>query len=86
MALVFSALIPVYYWKFCQHMAQVKLNTFQIVLMAHYKNLLIQIIHMAHICKNGMIQIKDMFQIVGFNSALKSRGHKCPVAFIEIGN
>ena len=41
-----------------------KLNTIQIVLMAHYKNLLIQIIHMAHICKNDMIQIKDMFQIV----------------------
>ena len=32
--------------------------------MAHYKNLLIQIIHMAHICENDMIQIKDMFQIV----------------------
>ena len=45
-------------------MAQVKLNTIQIVLMAHYKNLLIQIIHMAHICENDMIQIKDMFQIV----------------------
>ena len=26
-------------------MAQVKLNTIQIVLMAHYKNLLIQIVH-----------------------------------------
>ena len=45
-------------------MAQIKLNTIQIVLMAHYKNLLIQIIHMAHICENDMIQIKDMFQIV----------------------
>ena len=45
-------------------MAQVKLNTIQIVLMAHYKNLSIQIIHMAHVCKNDMIQIKDMFQIV----------------------
>ena len=45
-------------------MAQIKLDTIQIVLMAHYKNLLIQIIHMAHICENDMIQIKDMFQIV----------------------
>ena len=45
-------------------MAQIKLNTIQIVLMAHYENLLIQIIHMAHICENDMIQIKDMFQIV----------------------
>ena len=45
-------------------MAQIKLNTIQIVLMADYKNLLIQIIHMAHICENDMIQIKDMFQIV----------------------
>ena len=45
-------------------MAQVKLNTIQIVLMAHYKKLLIQIIHMAHICENDMIQIKEMFQIV----------------------
>ena len=45
-------------------MAQLKLNTIQIVLMADYKNLLIQIIHMAHICENEMIQIKGMFQIV----------------------
>ena len=45
-------------------MAQVKLNTIQIVLMAHYKKLLIQIIHMAHICENDMIQIKDLFQMV----------------------
>ena len=44
-------------------MAQIKLNTIQIVLMANYKNLLIQIIHMAHICENDMIQIKDMFKI-----------------------
>ena len=45
-------------------MAQMKLNTIQIVLMANYKNLLIQIKHMAHICENDMIQIKDMIQIV----------------------
>ena len=64
MALVFSAHSPAYYWEFCQHMSQIKLNTIQIVLMAHYKNLLIQIIHMARICKNDMIEIKDMFQLV----------------------
>ena len=64
MALVFSTLSPAYYQDFCQHMAQVKLNTIQIVLMAHYKKLLIQIIHMAHICENDMIHIKEMFQIV----------------------
>ena len=45
-------------------MAQIKLNTLQIVLMANYENLLIQIILMAHICWKGTIQIKDMFQIV----------------------
>ena len=45
-------------------MAQLKLNTIQIVLMADYKNLLIQIIHMAHIFENDVIQIKDMLQIV----------------------
>ena len=46
-------------------MAQIKLNTIQSVLMmAHYKNLLIQIIHMPHICEDDMIQIKDMVQIV----------------------
>ena len=45
-------------------MAKIKLNLIHIVFMAHYKNLLIQIIHMAHICENDMIQIKDMFQIV----------------------
>ena len=45
-------------------MAQIKLNTIQIVLMAHYEKLLIQIVHMAHICKNDMLQIEDMFQIV----------------------
>ena len=32
--------------------------------MAHDKNLLIQIILMAHICENDMIQLKDMFQLV----------------------
>ena len=32
--------------------------------MAHYKNLLIQIILMAHFSENDMIQLKDMFQIV----------------------
>ena len=42
-------------------MAQIKLNTIQIVLMAHYKNLLIQIILMAHICENDMIQIEDVW-------------------------
>ena len=41
-------------------MAHVTLNTIQIVLMAHYKNLLIQIMHMAHICEDDMIQIKDL--------------------------
>ena len=30
--------------------------------MAHYKKLLIQIVNMAHICKNYLIQIKDMFK------------------------
>ena len=45
-------------------MAHLKLNTIQIVLTAHYKNLLIQIIHMTYICENDMIQIKDTFQIV----------------------
>ena len=33
-------------------------------LMAHYKNLLIQIIQMGQICQNDMIQNKDIFQIV----------------------
>ena len=32
--------------------------------MPHYEKLLIQIVNMAHICENDMIQIKDMFQIV----------------------
>ena len=32
--------------------------------MAHFKNLLIQMIHMTHICENDMIQLQDMFQIV----------------------
>ena len=64
MALVFSTQSPAYYQEFCQHMAQIKLNTLQIVLMANYENLLIQIILMAHICWKGTIQIKDMFQIV----------------------
>ena len=45
-------------------MAQIKLNIIQIVLMAHNENLLIQIVNMAHIYENDMIQIKDMFQIV----------------------
>ena len=45
-------------------MAQIKLNTIQIVHMPYYEKLLIQIVHMAHICKNDMLQIKDMFQIV----------------------
>ena len=45
-------------------MAQIKLNTIPIVLMAHYTNLLVQIIRMAYICENDMIQIKDVFQIV----------------------
>ena len=45
-------------------MAQIKLNTIQIVHMPHYEKLLIQIVNMAHICENDMIQIKDMFQIV----------------------
>ena len=45
-------------------MAQIKLNTIQIVHTPHYEELLVQIVHMAHICKNDMLQIKDMFQIV----------------------
>ena len=45
-------------------MAQIKLNIIQIVHMPHYEKLLIQIVNMAHICENDMIQIKDMFQIV----------------------
>ena len=45
-------------------MAHVKLSTIQIVLMALYEKLLIQIIHMAHICENDMIKIKVMFQIL----------------------
>ena len=45
-------------------MAQIKLNTIQIVHMPHYEKLLIQIVNMAHICENDMIQLKDMFQIV----------------------
>ena len=45
-------------------MAQIKLNTIQIVHTPHYEKLLIQIVHMAHICKNDMLQIKDTFQIV----------------------
>ena len=45
-------------------MAQIKLNTIQIVHTPHYEKLLIQIVNMAHICENDMIQIKDMFQIV----------------------
>ena len=64
MALVFSTQSPAYNKEFRQHMAQIKLNTIQIALMAHYKNLLIQIVNMAHICENDMIQLKDMFQIV----------------------
>ena len=32
--------------------------------MPHYEKLLIQIVNMAHICENDMIQLKDMFQIV----------------------
>ena len=43
-------------------MAQIKLNIIQIVHMPHYEKLLIQIVNMAHICENDMIQIKDMFQ------------------------
>ena len=45
-------------------MDQIKLNTIQIVHMPHYEKLLIQIVNMAHICENDMIQLKDMFQIV----------------------
>ena len=32
--------------------------------MPHYEKLLIQIVNMAHICENDMIQLKDMFQLV----------------------
>ena len=64
MALVFNTQSPAYYEEFRKHMAQIKLNTIQIVLMAYYKNLLIQIILMAHFSENDMIQLKDMFPIV----------------------
>ena len=50
-------------------MAQIKLNIIQIVHMPHYEKLLIQIVNMAHICENDMIQIKDMFQIVAIRSS-----------------
>ena len=60
MPLVFSTQSPADYQEFCQHTAEIKLNTIQIVLMAHYKNLLIKIILMAHICENNTIKIKDM--------------------------
>ena len=57
-------------------MAQIKLNTIQsVLLMAHYKNLLIQFIHMAHICENGMIQIKDVFQIVAMWLQFSTEGN-----------
>ena len=45
-------------------MFQIKLNTIQIVHTPNHEKLLIQIIHMSHVCKHDMIQIKDMFQIV----------------------
>ena len=54
-------------------MAQIKLNTIQIVHVPHYEKLLIQIVHMAHICKNDMLQIKGMFQIVA--TLLESSWH-----------
>ena len=44
-------------------MTQVKLNTIQIEHTPNFEKLLIQMVNMAHICENGMIQIKDMFQI-----------------------
>ena len=51
-------------------MAQIKLNTIQIVLlMAHYKKLLIQIVNMAHICENDMIQIKDQGETIIYTRA-----------------
>ena len=68
MALVFSTQSPAYYQECCQHIAQIRLNTIQVVLMAHYEKLLIQIVNMGHICENDMIQIKDMFQIVATKS------------------
>ena len=59
-------------------MAHVKLSTIQIVLMAHYEKLLIQIIHMAHVCENDMIQIKDMFQrVTAFVAAVVSAFPGC---------
>ena len=45
-------------------MAQIKLNTIQIVHMPHYENLLIQIVLTPHICEKDTLHIKDMFQIV----------------------
>ena len=37
-------------------MAQIKLNTIQIVHTPHYEKLLIQIVHMAHIRENDMTE------------------------------
>ena len=64
MALIFCTQSPAYYKEFCQHMAQIKLNTIQTVHTHHYEKLLIQIVKMAHICENDMIQIKYLFQLV----------------------
>ena len=41
-------------------MAQINLNIIQIVRMPHYEKLLIQIVNMAHICENDMIQIRHV--------------------------
>ena len=58
-------------------MAQIKLNIIQIVHMPHYEKLLIQIVNMAHICENDMIQIKDMFQIVATWLQLSTEEYLC---------
>ena len=58
-------------------MAQIKLNIIQIVHMPHYEKLLIQIVNMAHICENDMIQIKDMFQIVATWLQLSTEEYAC---------
>ena len=58
-------------------MAQIKLNTIQIVHMPHYEKLLIQIVRMAHICKNDMLQIKDMFQIVAMWLQFSTEEYVC---------
>ena len=67
MALVFSTLT--------------KLDKIQIVHVPHYEKLLIQIVNMAHICENDMIQIKDIFQIVATWLLLSTEEYVLQVTF-----